>query len=410
MHVRQPITGIDFSARYQLLKQLTDGEVRTLSAVTTATGMAVMVHYLVGSREENELVIARVAELPEPGSRQVIELLDIEGHQAIVTHVISAFSSFGEWLNSQAMPTGERTTEVEVVSEPNVETSSVTAELQPEPAEALMQAEATQPLAVEPGPQPDEPRAQPGEFTRLFGAVAPSEPTAAPSAPPTAPTATPSAPPPSAPSEFTRLFGAPQVPMSVHTPAPPHTLPPALPSIPPPPVAPPPAPLPPPPFVGGGAERATSILNVSAPQPQPPSPQSITPPVTSPSVLPPPIMPPPPAAMPMTPLPAMSPSAIPSLAPATPPPAGAPPAAIPHASFQGPSEYTRVLAGSALPGAMVPPSPAPVPTPPGVATTPTPAQQPAQPATAKSYLPLILTLNVVVLAALALVLYFAFKR
>ena len=98
---------------------------------------------------------------------------------------------------------------------------------------------------------------------------------------------------------------------------------------------------------------------------------------------------------PLAPVPAAPPSA-PALPTLPPPVLSAPPAAPAHI----PSDFTRILGGVSAASAphAIPPAGAPA------------AGDPAAPRAKSSNLPLIIVLNVVVLAAIALVLYLVLKK
>src|SRR5579864_5018155 len=95
----QSMTSAEFSARYQLIKPVADGKVRTLNALAVATGKVIMVHYLVGSADENNALLARVRALPEIGRLKVIEILDVEGHPVVVTQFLQGFESLELWIS-----------------------------------------------------------------------------------------------------------------------------------------------------------------------------------------------------------------------------------------------------------------------------------------------------------------------
>lgn len=382
MDIRQPLTSTEFITRYNLLKPLAEGSIRSLSAAAAATGDVVMVHYLIGSSEENDAILDALDRLAPADRKQVVEGFVIESNHVVVTRFLSGFTSLGDWLSDHIAPptTGIRTA-------PEA-TAAATLETPAAPQERVV---------VEGGAKDS------GEFTRLFGApqfaapqvTAPQVTAPQVTAPQvTAPQATapkaaapqPAAPKPAAtsePGEFTRLFGGYQ---ARATPAPANQAP-ATPA--PAPVA-PPAPLPPPaipPFPTAA----------SSPPPPPPPPAPARPAIRTPSVVP------VPGAAPIDPQP---PAPLPPPLAQTPPPAA--PAPLQGASAQ--SEYTRLIA-SATPVASPVASGSAAPAAPSQPTAPpAPAATPADASKRPSYLPLIVTLNIVVLAAIALVLYFVLRH
>jgi hypothetical protein len=97
--------------------------------------------------------------------------------------------------------------------------------------------------------------------------------------------------------------------------------------------------------------------------------------------------------------------------------AGGPPISIPPPLHAGPSEYTRIISGGMAgsePPAFKVPSTAPVPAIPKLAVPPPPKFAPPAavptPKPKPSYLPLIVILNVLLFAAILLIVYFAMKH
>lgn len=80
--------------------------------------------------------------------------------------------------------------------------------------------------------------------------------------------------------------------------------------------------------------------------------------------------------------------------------------APPAANTAGASEFTRMLGAIAPPRAPAPPPPLPIASPAG---PPAPGGQAAGGGNIKAYLPLILGLNVVLIAAATAILYFLLK-
>jgi len=272
--------------------------------------------------------------------------------------------------------------------------------------------------------------APPGDFTRVFqgGALQttdPRRPTTPP--PPAAPTSPPAAPPPVVrrPSDqsFTSVFGAkPPVsdapPPALRAPgvaAPAPSGPPALnaarfgsvmpPVEPPPPPRPAPAP-PPAASINSTSEDFNALFARLDPagSAQPPAPPAL--------------------AAPTFPAPSAAPSAPPSPNLGGPPPGissnpGVPSlarmigGAAPPPPARGPSEFTRVLGRQTPP--MSPPAarlPDPSSSAPGLPTPGAPQPQAPPPAekTTKSYLPMIIALNFIVIGAIIVVVYFVLKH
>src|SRR6185312_8669012 len=209
----QSMTSAEFSARYQLLKPVADGKVRTLNALAVASGKVVMVHYLVGTTDENNAMLARVRALPDIERLKLIETVDVEGHAVVVTQFLQGFESLDVWISSHT---------------PGGSSASAGAPKQIKvtmrrPDEAQPRAGSTQPMRAGSGgagkvapPPPPPPVAPPpaaaGATASVTQPMSPKAPT--PKAPPAPPPAAPVVPPPPAPAparqagEFTRLFNS----------------------------------------------------------------------------------------------------------------------------------------------------------------------------------------------------------
>jgi hypothetical protein len=392
------MTREEFQARYRILRQVTDGTVRTCHA-QARSGAVVMVHYLEGTPSERRDLLARVHSLRPEARSRVVNLTEVDGTPVVVTRFIFDLVSLPEWLAAHAG------TEPAPAEEPPAPTPTVAPLPAPEPppppqpaAESggftgLFQPVARPPEARPPAPPavppvpldrpsaPGEAQPEAGSFTQLFQrGTAPAPPRAPSPAPPAAAG-------PEDPSGFTDLFRAASPPV-VGPPATPH---PEVPATPPrheapmpsadPFPAPPSPPLEPPAGSGGtGGEREpgpfTRVFGASsrgepaarplhpvdepapyAPPPAPGAPRPLAEPHDGEryldrlhTVRPPPAAPPPPSA-----------GAPWEVAPAS----GPPPA--PYLPPSGPSDYTRVVSASAPsfssppPRQEVPPPAIPVP-------------------------------------------------
>jgi hypothetical protein len=489
MDIRQPLTSTEFISRYTLLKPLADGKVRSLSAVAGATGDVVMVHYLIGSSEENEALLDAIDRLEPADRKKVVEGFVIESNHVVVTQFLSGFTSLGDWLGHHGVAASIPTIPASEGKEPGeftrlfglgelAESPQPTGEQQAAPQQTAPQPIATQPIAPQPtatqpiapkstAPRPAAPRPpaepavpSPAEDTgsgdtrragagnregrtfewldtvpqipkpRISGSqVSGSQPSGSqpsdprsPDAPPAAkhdsdtPSSTSEPAGGSGPGEFTRLFGAYQAPPAT-APAAHRASPSPRPATAPPPAPRPSSTVPPPPAAN---VRAPSPAPASAPTPAapPPRPALTMPPM--PAVKPPPVAPttPPAPRMPaVVPMPGAAPIEPQPPAPLPPPLAqtAPPPAPAPLAGASAQSEYTRLIA-SATPvtspaitgGGSTPAVPAASTPQPGASETRTAAQGGAS--KPPSYLPLIITLNVIVLVAIGLVLYFVLRH
>src|SRR6185437_8941789 len=267
----QSMTSAEFSARYQLIKPVADGKVRTLNALAVASGKVVMVHYLVGSTDENNAILARVRALPDIERLKVVETLDVEGHPVVVTQFLQGFESLDVWMSSHtpggASAGAGAAKQIKVTmrrpdapqprlgsTQPIRAGGGGAGKVAPPPAAASATGSLTQPMAATPKAPPAPPPAAPavpppspppakngGEFTRLFNSMAGNpansapRPASAPQAPPAPPFAPPP-PPPAPPRPATPPASvSPPVSAPVEKPAPPT---PVAPPPPPPPAAP----------------------------------------------------------------------------------------------------------------------------------------------------------------------------
>lgn len=198
------MTKHEFARSYQLLRQITRGDVQTHHALAS-TGAVVMVHVLRPDGIELKAELLGLIERLASEDRQRVLLVDdVDGTPFIVTRFLLEFSSLREWLEAAASSTDRAgpTAEPSPAAGPGEFTRAF---------RAVAPAAPTSPehpgLAAQPPPQTTAP---PGEFTRIFGAPqppahSPVQPEAVPPVqPPTRP-----APPAGVPGEFTRVFGGP---------------------------------------------------------------------------------------------------------------------------------------------------------------------------------------------------------
>jgi len=392
------MTSAEFAAKYRVLKTITERGARTQIAQESALGRMVMLHHLdVGTEIDRRRLVEKLSALSEAASAKVFDVVTVEATQVIVTHYLATFTDLPSWIDDNTVSGDAPTLVMEAMPRPEPSAGGFTSIFgAPKPPESKAAPSPAVPASqppVSPSPPPVAPADQGVGFTSVFGKLAPppSTPVQVPSfssappatpLPPTSPRfersdsvmppAAPYAPPPSAPSapapaagDFTQLFQR-LDPQATTPPASSNRVPPAA-------VNAPPSPSPVP---GGGA-------------PPPPSWQAPAPVPPAPVVQPPPFR----------------------------PPAGPPPVMQSiGGQAAGPSEFTRVLGKVAPPGSNRPPLP-PVPnlpTPPvqkPVAPAPaaTPNAEPSSPP-ARSYLPLIIALNVILIGAIVLVVFLVLKK
>lgn len=134
----------DFAERYQLVRQATEGSVRTFHAVAQ-TGAVVMVHMVdPEARDEHWRVLGLLDRLDPTVKERIVEVGEVDGGPVIVTRFLPDFDSLGQWLEAHGNDprAGER---------------------------AGQEPPALEPPAPKTGPPtPAPPASPPGEFTRLF--------------------------------------------------------------------------------------------------------------------------------------------------------------------------------------------------------------------------------------------------
>lgn len=445
------MTSAEFAAKYRVLKTLAENGARSQIAQEVALGRMVMVHRLeVGSPAENQRLMSQLASLDASGAEKVFGVWDVDGTQVIVTHFLTTFTDLPSWLAShaaapnQALDALDAKTVVIAAPPPTVQKPAVQPPPPPptKPAEgsftALFGAVNSPPVApapTAPAPAPVAPppvaAKEPGDFTRVFQGQRATPPAHKPAAPPA----------PSAPGSFTSVFG-----QASATPARSESLPPTFRSN--------AASAPP---VAPGVARFESVI----PPVEPPRPQPAAPPPAAPSInpssndftslfarldpskatppassafsqAPPPMAPPAPAPSFAPPAPSFAPpqAAPPSYsppnfsAPPAPPMMPPPGSMLPGQSAPpvagGPSEFTRVLGRVGQPqvapsAAQFPGNPPSLPTPsnsnPAIPQQAAPARSDSTPArSTRSYLPLIIALNVVLILAIVVVVFFIVRK
>lgn len=113
----------DFGRRYKLRKRLSEGSIRSYDAVDSA-GAPLMVHVLAGPPDDVQKCLALLTRLDPSDKSKVVETVQVEGVQVVVTKVLEDFHTLPGWLDSHARGAG-----------------------------------------------PESERSEPGEFTKLFQAI-----------------------------------------------------------------------------------------------------------------------------------------------------------------------------------------------------------------------------------------------
>lgn len=254
------MTSAEFNNRYQLVRQVTDGDVRTYHAVAPS-GAVVMVHMLNASAADVNRTVAALLERLDPAEKpRILEVTEVDGSPVIVTRFILEFTDLVAWLSSH-----------------ETDGAPIPAELSPMPAPPPQRAAPPRSAPAAP-PSEDRPppaSAEASEFSMLFRAPPSADGSSPTAEPPAGASSAPSAAEDakkSEPGEFTRMFRAQQ----------PDALPPQDPAPPDPTPLPPQAPpvsRTPPPMQAPPASRTTSppeppVAPPSAPAPGSPPPTS----------------------------------------------------------------------------------------------------------------------------------------
>jgi hypothetical protein len=360
----RPMTSEEFDSSYRVLKQIVGGRCRTFTAEQRATGRAVLVHFVDQVASGGGAAVHELIEQLAPRDRaKVLETMTVGGSLVFVTEVLEGFETFEGWLRSKNAPRSDPVPPITPVPP-----------IAPASASPGLHGEFTQ-LFRQSGEPPPAPRATPPFEAR--GGIAPQPAPEADSV---------SSAPPSG-GGLTDLFRAPPGPLAAPPADPVAPSPRPDPLAPPPrhePVAPPPLrvvglrfgsapeglPLPPKPNFGGAFEPKPSFGGTFEPKPnfggtsEPPPPAPVEPRLPQ------------------------------NLFPADAGPPPMPP--VPQPIWNGPSEFTRQLERRPDLSAEAP--------------AVVPALEPDRPPEKKSYVPLLLALNLIVIVATGLIVYFALKR
>jgi hypothetical protein len=209
------MTSEELRSRYQVLQRVgREGSVATHLAVAPSQ-MVVMIHFLAGPEEESRDILARVDRLTEPDRARVLDVTQVDGSWVIITKFLAGGQTVREWLDS--LPLNQIVTDAVQPASP--QNSAAIREL----SEALTDDGSASDAAAE-RVEPRKAAADrerhvdvadpPGEFTRLFQAVdrvnppAPAEPVARKDEVPDRVARQQTVAAPEQPGEFTRLFSA----------------------------------------------------------------------------------------------------------------------------------------------------------------------------------------------------------
>jgi hypothetical protein len=170
-----PMTSEELRSRYQVLQRVgREGSVATHLAVAPSQ-MVVMIHFLGGPEEESRDLIDRIRRLTEPDRARVLDVTQVDGSWIIITKFLTGGLTVREWLDS--LPLNQTVTDVVQPALPSVSgaatelsgglpgdgSSNDTLSAPAQPQKAAADRERHDDVAEVP--------AEPGEFTRLFQPV-----------------------------------------------------------------------------------------------------------------------------------------------------------------------------------------------------------------------------------------------
>src|SRR5215471_3488629 len=151
------MTSAEFTAKYRVLKTITERGARSQIAQETALGRMVMVHHLdIGTSAERQRLVARLGSLDPAAAAKIFDLVTVDGTQVLVTHYLATFTDLPSWIEQNTVSTDAATVVMEAIARP-----------QPSPAPKS-------PVAPPPAASPPPTAKQAGgSFTEMFGAAKP---------------------------------------------------------------------------------------------------------------------------------------------------------------------------------------------------------------------------------------------
>src|SRR5262245_24938375 len=114
------MTSAEFSAKYRVLKTLTEHGARSQIAQEIALGRMVMVHHLnVGSAVERQRLVAGLGALDPAASAKVIEVTDVDGVKVVVTQFLATFTDLPAWVAQHSVSGNEPTLVIQALQPPH---------------------------------------------------------------------------------------------------------------------------------------------------------------------------------------------------------------------------------------------------------------------------------------------------
>src|SRR3954468_19078483 len=97
------MTSAEFSAKYRVLKTLTEHGARSQIAQEVALGRMVMVHHLdVGTDAERQRLVAKIGGLDPSAASKGFDVVTIDGTQVVITHFLATFTDLPSWLEQNS--------------------------------------------------------------------------------------------------------------------------------------------------------------------------------------------------------------------------------------------------------------------------------------------------------------------
>jgi hypothetical protein len=360
------MTTDELDNRYKLLKQITTSDGRSFTAQECATGRAVLVHFLSPASSTSRSLATLIERLPPRERARILEVMTVDESTVVVTQFLEGFQGFDAWLHGRRAPLPARPSDPQPAAPAGEFTRLFDA--------GALPSDSASPAPDSPPAALSSDRAEEGRFTNLFRPPAESNTAPFPAPPPPAP---PPGAQPAGHGSFTELFRPPRPSKTDPVPSP------------------------------AGPAAPVELRSVRIPLGPPAQPRPAAP--ATPMV--------PPGAEPQHPLPLPRPVLpVPRLGPRPGEPIIRPPvrdaiaAPPPVHGGAGESDYTRLLRPAPSPTAAAPVSAGPARLAGSPAAPVAPAPPAAPPEPARSIVPLLLILNILVVIATGVILFFALKR
>src|SRR5262245_16079919 len=98
------MTSAEFTAKYRVLKTITERGARTQIAQESVLGRMVMLHHLdVGTTIERTRLVEKLSALNEAASAKVFDVVTVDGTQVIVTQYLATFTDLPSWIDANTV-------------------------------------------------------------------------------------------------------------------------------------------------------------------------------------------------------------------------------------------------------------------------------------------------------------------